>query len=88
MGFNSLELIFLVLPGFLGGYYLFPPSRRNMVLALGSMVFYVIGTWRHPRWIVHQAAEVMITRATGQILPHINAKTRLLSAGLVLLIGI
>ena len=42
MGFNSLEFIFLFLPGFWGCYYLFPPSRRNMVLALGSMVFYVI----------------------------------------------
>ena len=88
MGFNSLEFIFLFLPGFLGCYYLFPPSRRNMVLALGSMVFYVIGTWRHPWWIVLLAAEVMLTWATGLILPRFQAKKRLLSAGLVLLFGI
>ena len=88
MGFNSLEFIFLFLPGFLGCYYLFPPSRRNMVLALGSMVFYVIGTWRHPWWIVLLAAEVMLPWATGLILPRFQAKKRLLSAGLVLLFGI
>ena len=59
-----------------------------MVLALGSMVFYVIGTWRHPWWIVLLAAEVMLTWATGLILPRFQAKKRLLSAGLVLLFGI
>ena len=48
MGFNTLPFIFIFLPVFLAVYYLIPERLRNGVLALGSLVFYLLGTWKRP----------------------------------------
>ena len=48
MGFNTLPFIFIFLPVFLAVYYLMPERLRNGVLALGSLVFYLLGTWKRP----------------------------------------
>ena len=44
MGFNTLPFIFIFLPVFLAVYYLMPERLRNGVLALGSLVFYLLGS--------------------------------------------
>lgn len=41
--FASLEFIFRFLPAFLIVYYLVPAKHRNLVLLIGSMVFYAVG---------------------------------------------
>lgn len=43
MRFCSEEFLFCFLPLFLAVYYLSPVAHRNLVLALGSIVFYVLG---------------------------------------------
>ena len=48
MGFNTLPFIFIFLPVFLAVYYLMPERLRNGVLTLGSLVFYLLGTWKRP----------------------------------------
>ncbi len=87
MGFNSLEFVFLFLPCFLGCYYLFSPKWRNTVLALGSMVFYLIGVWKQPWCLVLLAAEVMLIWITALFMPHFQEKRRLLIGCLALLFG-
>ena len=88
MSFNSLEFVFLFLPLFLGCYYVCPPSRRNLALALGSAVFYVVGAWHHPWWVVLLAVEIMLTWVIALFLPCVQAKKTLLSGSLALLFGI
>ena len=43
MLFSSLEFIFRFLPLFLICYFVMPERGRNMVLFLGSLIFYAIG---------------------------------------------
>lgn len=43
MVFSSLSFIFVFLPVFLVLYYIFPAKSRNLLLFLGSLVFYSIG---------------------------------------------
>ena len=43
MVFSSLLFIFVFLPVFLILYYIFPARSRNLLLFLGSLVFYSFG---------------------------------------------
>ncbi|MBO5032188.1 MAG: MBOAT family protein [Lachnospiraceae bacterium] len=43
MVFSSLSFIFVFLPVFLVLYYIFPSKNRNLLLFLGSLVFYSFG---------------------------------------------
>ena len=43
MVFSSLSFIFRFLPVFLVLYYIFPAKRRNLLLFLGSLIFYSFG---------------------------------------------
>ena len=56
MGFNTLPFIFIFLPVFLAVYYLMPERLRNGVLTLGSLVFYLLGTWKRPWCLAHRGA--------------------------------
>lgn len=87
MGFNSLEFIFLFLPAFLACYYLIPPTGRNGALALGGFVFYCIGAWQAPWWIVLLVAEVMLTWLAGVAMDLLDKRQQLLAGCLVLLFG-
>ena len=42
-GFSSLSFILCFLPVFLVLYYIFPAKSRNLLLFLGSLVFYSFG---------------------------------------------
>lgn len=48
MVFSSLEFIFIFLPLFLLAYGLLPSRLRNVCLLLGSLVFYIYGSWNTP----------------------------------------
>ena len=58
------------------------------MLALGSAVFYVVGAWHHPWWVVLLAVEIMLTWVIALFLPCVQAKKTLLSGSLALLFGI
>ncbi|SHO51502.1 MBOAT family O-acyltransferase [Anaerocolumna xylanovorans] len=47
MVFSSLEFIFRFLPAFLVLYYLVPVRYRNVVLLLGSIIFYTLGDYKY-----------------------------------------
>lgn len=47
MLFCSIEFIFIFMPIFYGLYYLCPKAHRNVILFLGSLIFYAVGEWRY-----------------------------------------
>ena len=47
MVFSSLEFIFRFLPVFLIVYYLVPARFRNIVLLIGSIIFYTVGDYKY-----------------------------------------
>ena len=49
MVFSSVEFILIFLPVFLIAYYITPVSYRNVILLLGSLIFYAYG---EPKYVL------------------------------------
>lgn len=60
MVFSSLEFIFIFLPIFLIVYFLAPADFKNLILFVGSILFYAVGTLDHPFYILLIAASVLV----------------------------
>ena len=53
MVFSSLPFIFVFIPIFFGCYYyIVPKYMRNLVLLLGSLIFYFISAIHHPQHFI------------------------------------
>lgn len=48
MVFSSLQFVFIFMPIFFGIYYAVPSRFRNLILLVGSLCFYAVGTLRTP----------------------------------------
>lgn len=48
MVFSSLKFLYLFMPIFFGIYYAVPSKGKNVILLIGSLCFYAIGTWTSP----------------------------------------
>ena len=83
MGFNTLPFIFIFLPVFLAVYYLMPERLRNGVLALGSLVFYLLGTWKRPWCLALLLGLMALTWLSGRKL----AGSKPLLVGNLLVLG-
>ena len=59
MLFSSLEFIFRFLPLFLICYFVMPGRGRNMVLFLGSLIFYAIG---EPVYVLLMLGSIVVTQ--------------------------
>jgi len=86
MLFNSLQFIFIFLPIFLLIYYLAPGRFRNLILLLGSFVFYAVGVFSHPLYILLLLASVAVNYALGLALGETQSKPALVG-GLVYNLG-
>ena len=84
MGFNTLPFIFIFLPVFLAVYYLMPERLRNGVLALGSLVFYLLGTWKRPWCLALLMGLMALTWLSGRKL----AGSKPLLVGNLLVLGL
>ena len=84
MGFNTLPFIFIFLPVFLAVYYLMPERLRNGVLALGSLVFYLLGTWQRPWCLALLLGLMALTWLSGRKL----AGSKPLLVGNLLVLGL
>ena len=84
MGFNTLPFIFIFLPVFLAVYYLMPERLRNGVLALGSLVFYLLGTWKRPWCLALLLGLMALTWLSGRKL----AGSKPLLVGNLLVLGL
>lgn len=57
MVFSSVEFILIFLPVFLSAYYITPVSYRNVILLLGSLIFYAYG---EPKFVLLLIASMFV----------------------------
>lgn len=70
MVFSSIEFIYFFLPIFLLMYYLLPSSLKNAGLFLGSMIFYIIGSYKNPAHIWLFVFSLVINYMVGLGIEH------------------
>lgn len=88
MVFSSLEFIFLFLPCFFGCYYFVPGRMRNIILLLGSLCFYWIGTIGHPEHFILFLASILVDFVLGRLMEQFPRQKRiLLAAGVLFHLG-
>ncbi len=68
MVFSSIGFIFIFFPLFLFSYYKVPETYRNIVLFVGSMVFYLFGSYGHPEYIGLFVASIVLNYVFGLLL--------------------
>ena len=66
MVFSSLEFIFIFLPIFLLVYYIVPFSKKNLILFLGSILFYGWGAVENPEYILYFLLTILMNFVLGQ----------------------
>lgn len=82
MVFSSLIFIFRFLPAFLTVYLLVPDRYRNLVLFLGSLVFYA---WGEPVYIVLMLFSALLDYGNGRVLEYAKGNGQnLLARGILL----
>ena len=77
MVFSSLEFIFIFLPIFFTVYYSVPKRFRNIVLLIGSLCFYIIGSIKHPFHIALLMSGIIADFAAGLLIEKRKAHRRL-----------
>lgn len=65
MVFSSLEFLFLFLPVFLLIYFLMPVRFQNVILFVGSVIFYSIGTLECPVYILLIVGSIFVNYMTA-----------------------
>lgn len=65
MVFSSLEFLFIFLPVFFGIYYVVPNHMKNIVLLVGSLCFYLVGTIRHPAGFIILLISILLDFYAG-----------------------
>lgn len=68
MVFSSLEFIFIFLPVFLLVYYRLPARLRNVCLLVGSLVFYIYGSWQTPFYTFLLLLSIVLNWGLGLLL--------------------
>lgn len=66
MVFSSLEFIFQFLPIFLLVYYIVPFSKKNLILFMGSLVFYGLGALKYPEYLIYFILTILMNFILGQ----------------------
>lgn len=65
MVFSSLQFIFIFIPLFFGCYYAVPDKLKNLILFLGSLCFYFIGTINNPEHFILFILSIIMDFAVG-----------------------
>lgn len=65
MVFSSLQFIFIFIPIFFTCYYLVPDRKKNLILFIGSLSFYFVGTIDHLEHFVLFLVSIIIDFAVG-----------------------
>ena len=74
MQFSSLEFIFRFLPLFFLCYFMMPERGRNVVLLLGSLVFYAVG---EPVYIFLMIASILFNYGAARGISRCRAKRKI-----------
>lgn len=83
MLFSSVTFLCYFLPCFLAGYFLVPKRWKNMVLLLGSLIFY---GWGEPKYLLLLLGEALFSWCWGLLLEKKKSKL-LLGIGVGALLG-
>lgn len=65
MVFSSLQFIFIFIPIFFGCYYVMPDKYKNIILLLGSLSFYFVGTKDNPEYFILFLLSIMLDFGIG-----------------------
>lgn len=68
MVFSSLEFIFVFLPVFLFAYYIAPNNWKNLVILIGSVIFYTWGSWKDPEYILFFVMAIIMNYMLGRFM--------------------
>ena len=68
MVFSSLEFIFIFLPVFLIIYYMAPDRGKNLVIFIGSILFYIWGSWKNPEYILYFVMAIVMNYLLGRFM--------------------
>ena len=68
MVFSSLQFIFIFLPIFFSCYYLVPHFMRNLVLLIGSLIFYFIGTLHNSEHFIIFIMSMIVDFEIGKLM--------------------
>ena len=71
MQFSSLEFIFRFLPLFFLCYFVMPERGRNVVLLLGSLVFYAVSG---PIYVILMVASIVINFLLARLIEYYDGK--------------
>lgn len=88
MSFNNLTFIFLFFPLFLITYYLVPRTLQNVILVIGSLLFYWYGVSSYPWMLLLLFCEILFTWLMGLALGSDHLRTPLLTLSMVILFGL
>ena len=84
MVFSSLNFVFIFIPVFFGCYYAVPKRFKNIVLLIGSLCFYFIGTLNNPEHFIVFLISIMADFAVGILMEkYPKYKKPMLAAGVI-----
>lgn len=84
MVFSSLPFLFRFLPVVLIAYYIVPPSLRNLVLLLFSLVFYA---WGEPVYIILMLASILVSYIGGILVDRFKQRGKITAAKATLIVS-
>lgn len=68
MVFSSMEFIFIFLPVFLLIYYIAPINWKNLVILIGSVIFYIWGSRENPEYILLFIMAIIMNYLLGKFI--------------------
>lgn len=77
MVFSSLQFVLIFLPIFFLTYYLSPCQGKNIILLIGSLIFYFTGTIYHPSHMIVFLLSIIADFATGLMIERIPSRKKL-----------
>lgn len=84
MVFSSIEFIFQFFPIFLLVYYIAPFEKKNLVVFIGSLIFYGIGALDYPEYLLYFLLTILMNFVLGQAIERFNSiKKELLIFGVL-----
>ena len=84
MVFSSLQFIFVFLPIFFMIYYLVPNRIKNVVLLMGSLCFYFVGTIHNPEYFILFLVSIIVDFEVGLLIDKYEKHKKLfLSLGIL-----
>lgn len=84
MVFSSLQFIFIFLPIFFAVYYIVPLRMKSVVLLIGSLCFYFVGTLHNPEHFIVFLLSILTDFTVGLLIEkHQKYKKPLLALGVI-----